>query len=107
MLTHRCTVVGISADFDATMEVDILRLVELEHGEDDGEHFVVNLLEGEADAIVSNRAAEKMQERTSVQIYLSRSEGLAHAEGASTRFMVASGGVLSERYGHGEPTWRG
>ena len=25
-----------------------------------------------------------------------------HAEGAPTRFMVASGRVLSERYGHGE-----
>ena len=32
-----------------------------------------------------------------------RSEGLGHAEGASTRFMVASGGVLSEGYGHGGP----
>ena len=27
------------------------------------------------------------------------SEGLDHAEGAPTRFMVASGGVLSEAYG--------
>ena len=35
--------------------------------------------------------------------FLSRSEGLDHAEGASTRFMVASGGVLSEGYGHGGP----
>ena len=26
-----------------------------------------------------------------------------HAEGASTRFMVASGGVLSEGYGHDGP----
>ena len=33
--------------------------------------------------------------------FLSRSEGLDHAEGASTGFMVASGGVLSEGYGHG------
>ena len=32
--------------------------------------------------------------------FLSRSEWLVHAEGASTRFMVASGGVLSEGYGH-------
>ena len=32
-----------------------------------------------------------------------RSEGLDHAEGAPTRFMVASGGVLSEGYGHGGP----
>ena len=31
------------------------------------------------------------------------SEGLDHAEGASTRFMVASGEVLSEGYGHGGP----
>ena len=30
-------------------------------------------------------------------------EGLGHAEGAPTRFMVASGGVLSEGYGHGGP----
>ena len=30
------------------------------------------------------------------------SEGL-DAEGASTSFMVASGGVLSEGYGHGGP----
>ena len=29
-----------------------------------------------------------------------RSRVLDHAEGASTGFMVASGGVLSERYGH-------
>ena len=34
---------------------------------------------------------------------MSRSEGLDHVEGASTRFMVASGGVLSEGYGHGGP----
>ena len=33
-------------------------------------------------------------------LFLSRSEGLYHAEGASSRFMVASGGVLSEGYGH-------
>ena len=33
--------------------------------------------------------------------FLSRSEGLDHAEGATTGFMVASGGVLSEGYGHG------
>ena len=32
-----------------------------------------------------------------------KSEGLDHAERASTRFMVASGGVLSEGYGHGGP----
>ena len=35
--------------------------------------------------------------------FLSRSEGLDHAERAPTRFMVASGGVLSEGYGHGGP----
>ena len=35
--------------------------------------------------------------------FLSRSEGLDHAEAASTCFMVASGGVLSEEYGHGGP----
>ena len=35
--------------------------------------------------------------------FLSRSKWLDHAEGASTRFMVASGGVLSEGYGHGGP----
>ena len=29
--------------------------------------------------------------------------GLDHAEGASTGFMVASGGVISEDYGHGGP----
>ena len=28
---------------------------------------------------------------------------LDHAEGAPTRFLVASGGVLSEGYGHGVP----
>ena len=33
--------------------------------------------------------------------FLSRSEGLEHAEGPPTRFMDASGGVLSEGYGHG------
>ena len=32
---------------------------------------------------------------------MSRSEGLDHAEGAPTRFMVASGGGLSEGFGHG------
>ena len=31
--------------------------------------------------------------------FLSRSEWLDHAEGASTGFMFASGGVLSEGYG--------
>ena len=35
--------------------------------------------------------------------FLSKSEGLDHAEGASTGFMVATGGVLSEGYGHGGP----
>ena len=35
--------------------------------------------------------------------FLSRSAGLDHAEGASIRFMVASGGVLSEGYGHDGP----
>ena len=35
--------------------------------------------------------------------FLSRSEWLDHAEVASTRFMVASGGVLTEGYGHGGP----
>ena len=35
--------------------------------------------------------------------FLSRSEWLDHAEGASTGFMIASGGVLSEGYGHGGP----
>ena len=34
---------------------------------------------------------------------MSASEGLDHAERAFTGFMVASGGVLSERYGHGGP----
>ena len=32
-----------------------------------------------------------------------RSEGLGHAEEAPTGFMVASGGALSEGYGHGRP----
>ena len=32
--------------------------------------------------------------------FLSRSEGLVHAEGAPTRFVVASGGVLPEGCGH-------
>ena len=32
-----------------------------------------------------------------------RTEGLDHAKGASTGFMVASGGVLSEGYGHEGP----
>ena len=31
------------------------------------------------------------------------SEGLDHAEGAFTSFMVASGGILSEEYGHDGP----
>ena len=35
--------------------------------------------------------------------FLSRSEGLDHAEEAPTRFMVASVGVLSEGCGHGGP----
>ena len=35
--------------------------------------------------------------------YLSRSKWLGHAEGASTRFMVASGGVLSKGYGDDGP----
>ena len=35
--------------------------------------------------------------------FLSRSEVLVHAEGASTRFTVASGGVLSEGCGPGGP----
>ena len=34
---------------------------------------------------------------------LPRSEGLDHAEGAFRDFMVASGGVLSEGYGHSGP----
>ena len=34
---------------------------------------------------------------------LSKFEGLDHAEGASTGFMVASGGVLFEIYGHDRP----
>ena len=32
--------------------------------------------------------------------FLVEIEGLDHAEGAPTRFVVASGGVLSEGYGH-------
>ena len=40
--------------------------------------------------------------------FLSRSEGLDHAEGASTGFKVASGGVLFEGRGHGGPgVWLG
>ena len=35
--------------------------------------------------------------------FLSTSKGLNHAEEASTSFMVASGGVPSEGYGHGGP----
>ena len=35
--------------------------------------------------------------------FLLRSERLDHAEGASTGFMFASGGVLSKGYGHGGP----
>ena len=35
--------------------------------------------------------------------FLPTSEWLNHAEGASTGFMVASGSVLSEGYGHGGP----
>ena len=35
--------------------------------------------------------------------FLSRSEGPDHAEGASTGFMVALGGVVCERYGHDGP----
>ena len=36
-------------------------------------------------------------------ILVRREIGGVHAEGASTRFMVASGGVLSEGYGHDGP----
>ena len=39
-----------------------------------------------------------MQRGVSSDSFLSRSEGLVHAEGAPTRLMVASGGVLSEGY---------
>ena len=35
--------------------------------------------------------------------FLPRSKGLDHAESTSTRFIVASGGVLSVGYGHGGP----
>ena len=35
--------------------------------------------------------------------FLSRFEGLVYAEGAPTRFMIASCGVLSEGYGHDRP----
>ena len=35
--------------------------------------------------------------------FLTRSEGLVHAGEAPTRFMVASGGVVSEEYRHGGP----
>ena len=38
-----------------------------------------------------------------IGLLLSKSEGLVHAEGALTRFMVASGGVQSEGGGHGGP----
>ena len=37
------------------------------------------------------------------KIKLNQTEGLVQAEEGSTRFMVASGGGLSERYGHGGP----
>ena len=37
----------------------------------------------------------------SLDSFKSRSQWLGHARGASTRFMVASGGVLSEEYGPG------
>ena len=40
---------------------------------------------------------------TAADSFLSRSEGLDHADGASTRFMVASGGNVSEGYGHDGP----
>ena len=43
-------------------------------------------------------------ENLALRIFISpRSEGLDHAEKASTRFMVTSGGVLSEGYGHDGP----
>ena len=35
-----------------------------------------------------------------IGFFLSRSEELDHGEGASTGFVFASGGVLSEEYGH-------
>ena len=38
-----------------------------------------------------------------IGLFLSRSEWLDHAEGASTGFMVASGGVLFEGYWHDRP----
>ena len=38
-----------------------------------------------------------------IGFFSSRSEGLVHTEGATTRFMFASGGVLSGGYGHGGP----
>ena len=36
-------------------------------------------------------------------LFLPRLEGLDYSEGASTGFMIASGGVPSEEYGHGGP----
>ena len=38
-----------------------------------------------------------------IEFFLARSEGLDHSEGASTRFMFASGGILSEGYEHDGP----
>ena len=38
-----------------------------------------------------------------IGFFLIEIRGLDHGEGVSTRFTVASGGVLSEEYGHGGP----
>ena len=46
---------------------------------------------------------DSMRKLPLIGCFLQRFEGLTHAEGASTGFMVASGGVLYEGYGHGGP----
>ena len=53
--------------------------------------------------LLASRLPSAILSPTHPTAFLSRSEGLDHAEGASKRVMVASGGVLSEGYGHGGP----
>ena len=52
---------------------------------------------GRADWLWGTAVFSYVEEKTS------RSEWLDDAEGATTSFTIASGGVLSEGYGHGRP----
>ena len=54
-------------------------------------------------AYIYNTGRDSLRRIPPIGFFLSRSEGLDHAEGAPTRFVVASGGGLSEGYGHDGP----